>query len=40
MKAFIAAIVAAVLIGVIAAVVLDNMGMSSAQVFSGEHVRL
>jgi hypothetical protein len=40
MKAFIAALVAAVLIGVVAAVVLDSMGMSSAQVFSGDHVRL
>ena len=40
MKAFIAALVAAVLIGVIAAVVLDSVGMSSATCFSGEHVRL
>lgn len=40
MKAFIAALVAAVLLGVIAAFVLDSLGMSSAQVFSTSAVRL
>lgn len=40
MKAFVAAIVVAVLLGVVAAVVLDGLGMSSAQVFATANVRL
>lgn len=40
MKAFVVAVVVAVALGVVAAVVLDGMGMSSAQVFATTNVRL
>lgn len=40
MKAFIVAIIAAVALGVVAAAVLDSLGMSSARTFSTTSVRL
>ncbi len=40
MKAFIVAVIAAVALGVVAAAVLDSLGMSSAETFSTASVRL
>ena len=40
MRAFIVAVIAAVALGAVAALVLDSLGMSSAQTFSTTSVRL
>ncbi len=40
MKAFIASCLAAIVIGVVAAVALEMMGFSSADVYSASNVRL
>lgn len=40
MKAFIGAVVAALVLAAVAAVILDNLDMSSARTFSTSNVRL
>ncbi|MDP6604265.1 MAG: hypothetical protein QGG17_08735 [Rhodospirillales bacterium] len=40
MKAFWASVIVAIGIGIAAAVILDNVGMSTANVYQGSNVRL
>jgi hypothetical protein len=40
MKAFISALIAALVVGVVAAAILDNLGMTSASTYASSNVRL